>query len=322
MEVNTAMKITAKRGILLAVVLLVALVVYLDPFAKNVTIKDENETQVMSTHLYSVKEILEEKNIILEECDKVEPELESPLVNDMVINIVRAKPVQIICDGETQEVKTTAQTVQDILSQTNIALQENDKIIPGLHEQVNEQIQVIRVEKKQVTEKKEIAFNIDLKEDPKLYKGERRIIKKGKKGLEEHTYEVVTEDGKETIKDLINKALIKKPVNEIVAIGTREWASRGGNEIKFSKVYDMTATAYSHTGSRTYTGTWPSVGTVAVDPKVIPLGTRMYIDGYGYATAQDIGSAIVGKRIDVFVETEKEARKWGRRKVKVFILQQ
>lgn len=83
----------------------------------------------------------------------------------------------------------------------------------------------------------------------------------------------------------------------------------------------MTATGYTHTGQKTYTGIWPTVGIVAVDPKVIPLRSRLYIDGYGYATAMDIGSSIKGNRIDLFFESRQEAIKWGRRNVKVFVLE-
>lgn len=81
----------------------------------------------------------------------------------------------------------------------------------------------------------------------------------------------------------------------------------------------MEATAYSHTGARTFTGTWPSRGTIAVDPLVIPLGTKLWVEGYGYGTAEDTGGAIKGNRIDVFLESEGECWEWGRKKVKVRI---
>lgn len=77
------------------------------------------------------------------------------------------------------------------------------------------------------------------------------------------------------------------------------------------------ATAYTHTGNRTYTGTWPSRGTIAVDPKVIPLGSRLWVEGYGFGVAEDTGGAIKGHIVDVFLENEEACREWGRRKVKV-----
>ena len=73
------------------------------------------------------------------------------------------------------------------------------------------------------------------------------------------------------------------------------------------------ATAYTHTGSRTASGVWPQAyHTVAVDPWVIPMGTWMYVEGYGYAKAEDTGGAINGNIIDVFFDTESECINWGR----------
>ena len=86
--------------------------------------------------------------------------------------------------------------------------------------------------------------------------------------------------------------------------------------------YTMIATAYTHTGYRTATGTWPSRGTIAVDPEVIPLGTRLYVDGYGEGVAVDTGGLIKGARIDVFMETKDEATLWGKRPVEVRIIEE
>jgi len=68
-------------------------------------------------------------------------------------------------------------------------------------------------------------------------------------------------------------------------------------------------------------GVMPYVGGVAVDPKVVPLGTDLFVEGYGYAKAVDTGGLIKGNRIDVFLETSKECYNWGRRNVKVYILE-
>ena len=81
------------------------------------------------------------------------------------------------------------------------------------------------------------------------------------------------------------------------------------------------STAYTWTGNRTATGTWPSRGTVAVDPRVIPLGTELHIEGYGPAVAADTGGAIQGQRVDLYMDTEHECWQWGRRKVEVRVLE-
>ena len=79
------------------------------------------------------------------------------------------------------------------------------------------------------------------------------------------------------------------------------------------------ATAYTWTGYRTATGTWPSRGTVAVDPRVIPLGTELHIEGYGEAVAADTGGAIQGQKVDLYMDDVNECLQWGRRKVEVKI---
>jgi 3D (Asp-Asp-Asp) domain-containing protein len=84
-----------------------------------------------------------------------------------------------------------------------------------------------------------------------------------------------------------------------------------------AEIRKMEATAYTHTGNQTFTGTWPKIGTVAVDPRKVPLGTRGYVIGYGFVIAEDTGGLIKGDIIDLFMETEEECWEWGRRPVEV-----
>ena len=81
----------------------------------------------------------------------------------------------------------------------------------------------------------------------------------------------------------------------------------------------LEATAYTWTGCRTATGTWPSRGTIATDPRVIPTGSKLWVEGYGEAVAADTGGAIQGHRVDLYMDTEHECLQWGRRKVEVQI---
>ena len=86
---------------------------------------------------------------------------------------------------------------------------------------------------------------------------------------------------------------------------------------------------YESTGKRpgdkgygiTASGTKAVKGTVAVDPRVIPLGSKLYVEGYGYATAQDTGSAIKGNKIDLFYDSLYEAKKFGRKNLTVYVLE-
>ena len=131
--------------------------------------------------------------------------------------------------------------------------------------------------------------------------------------------------------DIINSVVSQEPVNAIVEKGTKDKpkedqsASLQGRNVK--KVIVMQATAYDPTaGSKTAMGTRARVGAVAVDPRVIPLGSKLYIESmdgfptYGYAVAEDTGGAIKGNRIDLFYSTNAQANKFGRRNVKVYVL--
>ncbi len=100
-------------------------------------------------------------------------------------------------------------------------------------------------------------------------------------------------------------------------------ANNGGNNGKFSysNCFTVRASAYTHTGNRTASGKWPKVGMIAVDPRVIPLGTRVYVEGYGYATAEDTGDRYIkGNAIDLFMDTYDECVQWGLQRVKIYIL--
>ena len=114
----------------------------------------------------------------------------------------------------------------------------------------------------------------------------------------------------------MKREIVKEPVPQTIAYGTRSTISRGGQNLRFSRSLTVVATAYTHTGNRTYSGTVPKVGTVAVDPRVIPLGSQLYVEGYGLGRALDVGRAIKGHRLDVFRETEQQAQRWGRKTVR------
>ena len=171
-----------------------------------------------------------------------------------------------------------------------------------------------------------------------VYEGTKNVIQDGSEGTKEYVYERIYENTNLLSRDL-DKIEYTEPVDEIIEVGTkkREVAtSRGG--FRYSKEIVLTATAYDlsyeSTGKNpgdpyygiTASGTKARPGTAAVDPNVIPLGTKLYIastDGspdYGFATAEDTGGAIKGNRIDLFMEDSKDCYNFGIRPVKVYIL--
>lgn len=115
------------------------------------------------------------------------------------------------------------------------------------------------------------------------------------------------------------------PVNGVIDRAMIDTLQRAkGTPDRHRRIVNMEASAYTTqdpgNGSFTYRGNQLRKGLVAVDPNVIPLGTRLYIEGYGYAIADDTGGYIKGNRIDLAYESRNEALKFGRRTVPVYIL--
>jgi 3D (Asp-Asp-Asp) domain-containing protein/LysM repeat protein len=125
-----------------------------------------------------------------------------------------------------------------------------------------------------------------------------------------------------------------KPANRVPAAQpsqpapTAQPAKAEGSEGNDTKEITVKATAYTAScegcSGTTATGVDlkanPNAKVIAVDPKVIPLGSKVYVEGYGVATAADTGGAIKGNRIDVFISTEHEALKWGNKHITVKII--
>jgi 3D (Asp-Asp-Asp) domain-containing protein len=160
-----------------------------------------------------------------------------------------------------------------------------------------------------------------------LRSGTSKTVRAGINGEKKLVYKVFYQDDKPTRRELVSAAVLKKPVPEILAVGQRgRLASRG--YFSGRRVLTMVATGYSpdprenggNTSGRTANGLRIGHGVVAVDPRYIPLGTRLYVEGYGYAVAADTGGAIKGNRIDLGEDTYRAAQRVGRRSVSVHIL--
>ncbi|MDK2820660.1 MAG: hypothetical protein PWP31_625 [Clostridia bacterium] len=289
---------------------------------KEVTLQVNDDQIVTRTFSKKVAQLLAEQKIELGSEDVVIPDLDEPIKKGMVVTVKRAIPVKIFADGKEQNILTQPATVAEILNKAEVKLNPEDRVTPALNSTVvaGESIKVTRVSTKIEKINKEIPYRVERQTDKKLEKGITRIVQKGQKGLQQETYRVVYEDGEEKSRELLDTTLIREPVTRVIAVGVLNHVSRGGQQFRFKSAFWAEATAYTHTGNRTASGTYPHVGTVAVDPRVIPMGSRLYIEGYGFGVAEDVGSAIKGKRIDVFLENEAACQRWGVRQVKVYIL--
>lgn len=180
-------------------------------------------------------------------------------------------------------------------------------------------------EVKEIVQREPIPYPTLRKSSSELRNGSSKTVRAGINGEKQITYRVSYKDGKEIRREAVTTKILKHSVPEVVAVGSRTTlASRG--YLSGRKMIVMSATSYSPSpsenggSSRTATGLKIGHGIVAVDPNFIPLGTKLYIEGYGYAVAGDTGGAIKGNRIDLGHDSTSASNRFGRRKVKVYIL--
>lgn len=302
---------------------------------KTVVLNLDGKQEMFVTYKGTVKDVLQEKGVDVDTYDKVEPSLQTKVAEQSVIDVRKAKPVEILANGESYTINTAENTVKDMLKNNSDQLDEQgiefdedkDEISPSLDSEIvnNMSVQLVKVDEKEVTEKQQIAFDTVVEKDSNLDSTVNKVKQQGSDGQKEITYAVVYKDGKEYSKEVKSTKTITEPTNKVIVQGTGQvYASRGAGNVSYKKKINCQATAYSG-GYSTKTGRTPTrnangMSTIAVDPSVIPLGSKVYVEGYGYAVAADTGSAIRGNIIDVYFNSYGESVQWGRKSVTVLIL--
>ena len=294
---------------------------------------DGNQSSIWTTEKL-VKNILEEANIEVAEQDEISIGLDTEVGADNKIDIQKAFQLTLVDGLEERQVWSTSTTVANFLKEQGITLGELDRVEKSLEDVITpgDKVAVVRVEKVTDVVEESIDFAIEKKNDSSVLKGKEKVVTQGKKGTVERTYEVVKENGKIVMKTLQSEKVISKPTTQVVAVGTkvvtatasRNNTSAGGK----GKEFYVTATAYTPNcnGCSGITATGinvksnPNMKLIAVDPNVIPLGSKVWVEGYGYAIAADTGGAIKGNKIDVLVSSNSVAKSWGRKKVRIKVL--
>jgi 3D (Asp-Asp-Asp) domain-containing protein len=271
------------------------------------------------------------------------------------IDIVEAVTVKIkVGTEEYKEYDVPQGTVKKALDHANISLGEDDTVNKDLTSKVqeNSKIKVNRVKYQSTTKTKKVTYKTVKKETSSLYVGQTKVQQKGKNGTKKVTYTSKVVNGKVT-KTVVSKTkTVKKAKNKVVLVGTKrknyvqyatnntsfETKSSGGigtitdcngKKIAYKKLVSGSGTAYyASSGARTSVGDTVHVGGVAVNPKVIPYGSKLYIESpdgsfvYGYAVANDTGGfATAGTAVvDLFYNTRSQCVQFGRRTVNVYVL--
>ncbi|WP_246289156.1 G5 and 3D domain-containing protein [Bacillus haikouensis] len=305
--------------------------------AKQVEVSVGDQMKKIWTNADTVKELLSENEIEIGEHDKVQPDLSKKITGDMKITIEAAFPLQLVEGGKKQKVWSTSTTVADFLKQQGIQLNKTDRVEPDLDTKVkaNDVVNVVRVEKVTDVVEESTDFTVVSRKDSDLSKGKEEIVQEGEKGLVEKKYEIVKENGEEVSRKLVSEKVVKDSQDKIVNVGTKvlvAQVSRGSTASASAesggREFYVSSTAYTascngcsgHTATGINLKANPGIKVIAVDPSVIPLGTKVYVDGYGYAVAADTGGAIRGNKIDVFFSSKSDAYRWGRKTIKVKIL--
>ncbi|WP_206438450.1 3D domain-containing protein [Paenibacillus whitsoniae] len=307
---------------------------------KSVSVVVNGQETVVHTKQWVLQRLLDEQAITVGEHDEVSVALTSRINAGDRIVIEQASPIQLTADGKTTTVYTTARTVESALQRFNLALGENDRVTPELTASLasGDSIKIVRVKKEMEEVTEPIAFQTEKKNDASLLKGKEQVVQEGKEGVLIKQKEKTYEDGVLVAEAVVGEEVQTQSVNKVISVGTKnpvvalsasspnvDEVAKNGVTFGYKQILkNVKLTAYSSdvasTGKtegssgygKTYTGTTVTEGrTIAVDPKVIPLGWWVYIEGLGFRRAEDIGSAVKGQMIDVYFDDHNYANRFG-----------
>ncbi len=330
--------------LILSVLAITAGVFLYSKLCKDIKVIEDGKPIVVKTMGADVEQALAVMDISVGPYDYISTPMDTVLDSQSlnVINIKRAVPLNLKIDGQLKEVMSYRDTVAEVIQENGISVgpldrfegvSPNDKVVAGMD------IRLVRVREEVITEQEEIPFDVIERPNNTMNSGEKKVINIGQNGIKEKYYKITYEDGRAIDRTFLKEMVVSDPVSKIVEFGTvLNFRNSRGELVRYSKVMKMKATAYTSsfvdTGKNpgdpgfgiTYTGIKAREGVIAVDPKVIPLGTKVYVEvpgpapDYGFAIAADIGSAIKGNLIDLYFDSSETVRQWGRRNVVVYIL--
>lgn len=234
-----------------------------------------------------------------------------------------------------------AGTVADALERAGITVHEYDTVEPPLDTALTEGqgIIVTRIEPSRETFYSDIPYETVTVENEWLVSGATNTLQEGVTGIRREVYDIVRYNGEVRERTLVESVVEKEPTEEIVEAGVfvppvvdaenKTLTLWDGTVVDYKYYIDVEATAYTCEGQEwniTKTGTIARVGEIAVDPRYIPLNSKLYVvarDGtwvYGLCKAEDTGGLIKGYRIDLYYDTEHECWQFGRRNARVYVL--
>lgn len=289
---------------------------------KNVTVVADGNKMVVNTVYDNPKSILKQAGVKLDSDDALSVST-GKVTDNSIITVKRAFPVTLNIDGNYKVVNTTATTVNELMQ--SLGLDEDNYFINSNKDarlQHNSTVKLEKVSSKLVLKDQIQEYSTITEDDSSLTRGQTVVSQPGKVGLNRLLVREKYKNGVKVEEQVVQTTSIVKPKERIVKNGTADPYNIGNRS--YSRVLTMNASAYlpSDGGGSGYTATGIKArhGVVAVDPRIIPLGTRLFIPGYGEAIAADTGGAIRGNHIDLCMESYSSAMAFGRRTIQVYIL--
>ena len=261
--------------------------------------------------------------------------------------IRRGSRVLVWYHGQLRILTAGEETVETLLQRSGLELSRDDQLscAPDIWVWDGMELRIDHIFSRQEVYSTAVPHETLFCDDPTLPEGMRQVVIPGSDGELLRRANVTYTNSQETGREILAETMIRAPVTEIVAVGTGSLPEPKFPELRISDGYiylptgevltyrdtaKVLATAYTHTDEGcdliTYTGTTVRIGTVAVDPRYIPYGTRMFIvsdDGcyvYGISVAEDCGGAIKGDRIDLYFPTYDQCIRFGRRDCTIYFL--
>ncbi|PTQ55499.1 MAG: Cell wall-binding protein [Candidatus Carbobacillus altaicus] len=317
------------------------------------TVWIDGEKRVIMVRAATVGELLQKANITYQPGDLIYPAPDEPLKAGEAVVVRHARTVSVsLGDAPFRLVKTSAPDVGTFLSEIGVKLGPEDEVEPAMSTPLKEgsSVHVSYVKRRFWKETTVISPKVITKQDATLEKGREKVVAQGQAGTVERLMTATYVNG--VLKEIksLSTQMVKPAEPKIVAVGTKtkktvQVAAVPPPKPVQVKVESLTftpqavldnvmLTAYGpgkeHTGKSpgdpeyaiTASGLRATEGrTVAVDPNLIPLGTWLYIEGYGLYRAEDTGGAVQGKKIDIYFEDDQKADRFGlKRGHKVYII--
>lgn len=230
------------------------------------------------------------------------------------------KTIVLHMGGKVEKLTTDRETVGKALKKLKIK-HERHRIYPGHKELVTDGLDIYVLTGNQELKQEEIELEPPVRflEDREMDFGVSEVQSPGEKGLARVVQ--VAADGK--VMAELHREILKQPAEKVVVKGTKQTVMTDEGLKRYVKVLACDTVAYSaDPEDSTYLGYPARQGSVAVDPDFIPLGTKLWIPGYGIGIAADIGTAVVGNIVDLCMDTYEESCEWGRQDVDIYVLEE